>query len=69
MRWLFRSRFLLLAFPAWLSAQQPSLVLRGPEPIRRQPYARYSTLDSLGRTITFSLEEYWPRVPNNCICY
>lgn len=56
MRWIHRS-LLLLLFPTWLAGQQPGAVWRGPEPIRRQPYARYLTLDSLGRAITFFLSD------------
>jgi dipeptidyl aminopeptidase/acylaminoacyl peptidase len=43
--------------PAVLSSQQPQQVLHGPEPIRRQPYARYVTHDTLGRPITFFLSD------------
>lgn len=48
---------LLALLPLSLVAQQPGTVLTGPESIRRQPYARYTTLDSLQRTIQFYLAE------------
>lgn len=47
--------FHLIAPP--LSAQAVGGLIEGPSPIRRQPYARYATRDSLGRTITFYVSE------------
>jgi predicted esterase len=46
---------LWIVLPPLLVAQQPARTVSGPEPIRRQPYARYTTTDALDRTITFHL--------------